>query len=111
MKIVVDESVDFGIVNILRKKGVLVISILEQKSGITDKEVLQISILEKSLLITEDKDFGELAYRLRLTHFGILLIRLSELPRLERIELASETIIKYYERLNNHFPQQVACDQ
>jgi len=34
------------------------------------------------LLITEDKDFGELTFRLRLNHCGVLLIRLSDLPRL-----------------------------
>ena len=41
----------------------------------TDIEVLSISVEKDALLITEDKDFGELVYRLHMPHNGILLIR------------------------------------
>lgn len=103
MNIVVDESVDFGVVLLLRKKGNLIHSIAEQKYGIRDEEVLSIALKYKALLITEDKDFGELTYRLRLKHNGILLIRLGELSRKERIELATRYIEKYYFDLLNNF--------
>jgi predicted nuclease of predicted toxin-antitoxin system len=55
------------------------------------------------LLITEDKDFGELTYRLKLKHKGILLIRLSDIPRKERIKLATKTIEKHFDKLRNYF--------
>jgi predicted nuclease of predicted toxin-antitoxin system len=55
------------------------------------------------LLITEDKDFGELTYRLKLEHKGILLIRLGELPRKERIELAAQIIEKHFSDFFNNF--------
>ena len=47
--------------------------------GSADEEVLSISLKESSILITEDKDFGELVYRLKKAHIGIILIRLSGL--------------------------------
>lgn len=49
MRLIADESVDFGIIESLREKSVDVISISEQSSGINDTEVLSISNLHKCL--------------------------------------------------------------
>jgi predicted nuclease of predicted toxin-antitoxin system len=65
MRIVVDESVDFGIISNLRKIGYNIISIAETSPGIPDQQVLDIAMHNNALLITEDKDFGELTFRLR----------------------------------------------
>lgn len=103
MILVADESVDFGIVTILRQKGFKIISIVEQYSGIKDEDVIKISKENNCLLITEDKDFGELTYRLKLQHKGILLIRLSDLTRIKRIEFAAKMIEKYFDKTTNAF--------
>lgn len=55
------------------------------------------------MLITEDKDFGELTYRLKLQHKGILLIRLSDLPREQRIQFCAEMIEEYFDKIINTF--------
>lgn len=103
MTLVADESVDYGIINRLRLMGISVVSISEDCSGIKDTEVLKIAAENQCLLITEDKDFGELTYRLKLAHNGILLIRLCDLARKERIELVAEIIEKYFDKLNCNF--------
>lgn len=103
MTLVADESVDFGIISRLRQKGISIISISEDFSGIKDSEVLKIATEKQCLLITEDKDFGELTYRLKLEHYGILLIRLSDIPRQERIELVIEMIEKHNDKLDRNF--------
>lgn len=103
MKIVADESVDFGIILKLRQKNIEVISIAEDSSGIKDEEVLNIAVNNQCLLITEDKDFGELTYRLKLDHKGILLVRVSDIPRNERIELVAELIEKHFDELCDNF--------
>lgn len=103
MALVADESVDSGIVKGLRKKGIVVFSIAEECWGIKDAKVLTIAFEKDSLLITEDKDFGELAFRLRFQHKGILLIRLSDVPRYERLNLAVETIFKHIHKMENNF--------
>lgn len=103
MNLTADESVDFGIIESLRKAGIEVYSILEKKPGITDKEVLQIAYSRNGVLITEDKDFGELVYRLKLEHNGILLIRLSDVTRPERIKIVLETLQEYLDELESSF--------
>lgn len=103
MNLVADESVDSGIIWRLRNIGIGVVSISEVSSGIKDAEVLKIATENQCLLITEDKDFGELAYRLKLVHSGILLIRLSDTPRKERIAIVADTIDKHFDKLQSNF--------
>lgn len=103
MNLVADESVDSGIISRLRQLGIVVVSISEISSGINDSEVLKIAAKNQCLLITEDKDFGELAYRLKLVHSGILLICLSDTPRKERIAIVADTIDNHFDKLQNNF--------
>lgn len=103
MKITADESVDFAIIVRLRQLGYEVLSIAEESYGVSDDIVIQIAVSNQSLLITEDKDFGELTYRLRHEHCGILLIRLNDTSRLERIELVTATIGKHHLELQYKF--------
>lgn len=60
MKIVADESVDYGIIDELRSNGYEILAIEDLYKGSTDEEVLSFSLKENSLLMTEEKDFGEL---------------------------------------------------
>lgn len=103
MKITADESVDFGMIIKLRQLGYEVLSIAEESFGISDDLVIQIAVSNQSLLITEDKDFGELTYRLRQVHCGILLIRLNDISRNERIELVTAAIGKHILELQYKF--------
>lgn len=77
-QIVADESVDFRVVTRLHEIGITVYSIAEETPSITDSHVLSIALENKALLIREDKDFGELVFRLQLPHHGVLLIRIEE---------------------------------
>lgn len=103
MELVVDESVDFGIIRILRERGYTVISVTENFSGIKDPKVLEIANEKGILLLTEDKDFGDLVYRFQLPHKGILLIRLNNITRLKRFKLVADLLDKYFDELKNNF--------
>jgi predicted nuclease of predicted toxin-antitoxin system len=103
MMIIADENIDVKLIIQLRALGFDVYSIQENNSGISDKEVLQLANNKKALLITEDADFGKLVNQERLDHSGILFIRLSTMPRNERIILASELIADNFESLKNKY--------
>lgn len=97
---VADESLDFNIVVELRKRGAQVYSISEAQPSLPDHEVLQIAVKLNCLLITEDKDFGELVFRLGLEHRGILLIRSQTEVNVKNIV---NIILKYSDDLRNKF--------
>jgi predicted nuclease of predicted toxin-antitoxin system len=75
LKFLADESCDFSIVRILRQNGFDVKSIAEEAPGLTDSDVIGIAKLENRILITEDKDFGELVYAHQRPHGGVIFIR------------------------------------
>jgi predicted nuclease of predicted toxin-antitoxin system len=72
LPIVADENIDFRLIKCLREKDFDVYSIAESSFGIMDTSVLTISTERQSFLITEDKDFGDLAIRDKKPHHGIL---------------------------------------
>ena len=89
MKLVADESVDFPIIEALRTAGHDVLAVVELAPGINDETVLEMANRGQALLLTADKDFGELVYRLRRVHWGVILIRLAGLGPQEKAALVA----------------------
>jgi predicted nuclease of predicted toxin-antitoxin system len=73
------------------------------EAGISDDTVLDLANKESSLLITADKDFGEMVFRKRLIMHGIVLIRLAGITPLHKAEIVSSTINKYKSQLQHAF--------
>jgi predicted nuclease of predicted toxin-antitoxin system len=63
----------------LRADGHDTVYVAELSPSITDDEVLDEANARAALLLTGDKDFGELVYRLGRVHGGVVLIRLAGL--------------------------------
>ncbi len=79
MNLVADESIGKSIVAELRRNGHNVLYIAKFAPSIDDETVLYQANQNRALLLTEDKDFGELVYRQGQVHMGIVLIRLAGL--------------------------------
>lgn len=75
MKVLADESVEGEIVARLRAEGLDVAYVPETSAGIRDDEVLVRANAEDRVLLTEDKDFGELAFYYGNRSSGIVLLR------------------------------------
>jgi predicted nuclease of predicted toxin-antitoxin system len=103
MTIVADESVDQAIVKELINRGFIIYSILENNFGINDNNVLKIANEKAAFLITEDKDFGEITFRFHSQHYGILLIRINDLSRIERTKYVCDLFEKYFEEMKGSF--------
>lgn len=103
LSFVADENFDFAIVRQLRAKGFTVLSIAESFSSIPDTQVLQIAVDRNAVLLTEDKDFGELVHRLRMPHCGILLVRLLKMSSYEKTERVFDVIANQGTELINSF--------
>jgi len=103
MKIVADESVDFEIIISLRKNDFSVLAIDELLKGADDEKVLNFTLQENSILLTEDKDFGELVYRLNKAHLGIVLIRLSGLDSNLKSQIVLKSLKENFDSMKNSF--------
>lgn len=100
---VADENFDFAVVRQLRDNGFSVIAIAKSFSSIPDTQVLQIAVDRKAVLLTEDKDFGELVHRLRMNHCGILLVRLLKLGSAEKSRRVMDVIMNQGNELMHSF--------
>lgn len=92
MMLFADESVDRPIVERLRQDGHDTLYIAELSPSITDDAVLREANSRHALLLTEDKDFGELVYRLGRVHAGVVLIRLAGLPPSSKAETVAKVL-------------------
>ena len=79
MNLLADESVDGPIVGRLRREGHNVFYVAESTPGLSDEQVLEAANERNALLLTADKDFGELVFRLQKVHRGVVLLRLAGL--------------------------------
>lgn len=76
MRFLANENFPLDAVEALKQIGHDVTWIRTVAPGITDTAVLNLAQSENRILLTFDKDFGELAFRLGLqAHFGIILFR------------------------------------
>jgi predicted nuclease of predicted toxin-antitoxin system len=92
MRFPADENVSHLVIERLRTAGFDVMSIGEARSGATDREVPDAAESEGRILVTEDRDFGELVVRQRLRVRGIILLELDRLSNAAEAELVAETV-------------------
>ena len=70
-----DESCDFALVRALRAENYDVVAVAETARGATDERVISLALREHRILLTEDKDFGQLVFASAKASGGVMLIR------------------------------------
>jgi predicted nuclease of predicted toxin-antitoxin system len=75
MRFLADECCDFAIVRTLREHGHDVLAVGEFQRRSVDKDVMELSLTEDRILLTEDKDFGWLVFAAKMDSPGVILIR------------------------------------
>ena len=75
LRFLADESCDFGVVKALRAEGYDVLALTEITTRSVDREVIAQAYQEKRILLTEDKDFGQLVFASQADMAGVILIR------------------------------------
>ncbi|MEO6870023.1 MAG: DUF5615 family PIN-like protein [Ginsengibacter sp.] len=103
MNLLADEGVDKPIVNALRLAGFNVVYIMETNRGAEDSLILNLANDQQRVLLTQDKDFGELVFRLKQAYYGVVLIRLECYLSTLKAEITVNVIVKYKNELINAF--------
>jgi predicted nuclease of predicted toxin-antitoxin system len=75
VRFLADESCDFGVVPILRASGHDVLAVSEISPRLSDEDVALWARREVRVLLTEDKDFGQLAFASGDPSRSVMLIR------------------------------------
>ncbi|MBM4349836.1 MAG: hypothetical protein FJ106_08110 [Deltaproteobacteria bacterium] len=103
MKFLADESIDRQIVARLRQDGHIVSYIVEMEPGISDDVVFNLANMEAALLLTADKDFGEMVFRQRRFHHGVILVRVAGISQKSKADIISSAIKKHLSELTQAF--------
>jgi predicted nuclease of predicted toxin-antitoxin system len=78
MRFLVDECTGPAVALWLRQQDHDVISVYDEIRGADDRKVIEKAYEQNRILITNDKDFGELIFREKKPHKGVILLRLED---------------------------------
>jgi predicted nuclease of predicted toxin-antitoxin system len=109
VRFIVDESTGESVVVHLRTLGHDVLAVAESMPQATDSVILARAASEGWIVITNDKDFGELAFRSGQAHAGVLLLRLRDESSGNRVCVVTSVLERWAHRLSGSFT--VATDR
>jgi predicted nuclease of predicted toxin-antitoxin system len=102
VRFLVDACTDARLVAHLRLLGHDVTRVGQDYPGdLEDTAILDIARNERRVLITDDRDFGELVFRSRHSHFGVIYLRLPTVDISMRCARLDAVIAAYADRLDN----------
>jgi predicted nuclease of predicted toxin-antitoxin system len=76
---------------------------MESARGADDTAILDHAAAEERILLTEDKDFGELVVRLGLPAHGVILIRMDVADSMAKLRRLSTVLEEHANRLPGSF--------
>ena len=79
------------------------VAIAEVAKGAIDEEVLERAVENNRVLITEDRDFGELVYARGRSSAGVILVRFPNHMRRVKAETVVEAVSRLGARLRDAF--------
>ncbi|HLP46520.1 MAG TPA: DUF5615 family PIN-like protein [Candidatus Deferrimicrobium sp.] len=103
LKLLIDVGVGIKVDAWLKQKNHDIRSIRDLDPRMPDVEILKIAMFEKRLIITMDKDFGELIYKSKWPHSGVLLLRLEDERAEEKIKIIEAILNDYSSKIANKF--------
>ena len=100
---VVDAGVGTSVELLLRELGYLTVNVRDVNPHLPDTGVLALAVAQKAIVVTMDKDFGDLVFKNGLPHFGILLLRMDEATGAERATAIRWILAHHAGELPNRF--------
>lgn len=68
-----------------------------------DHTILRLAVDESRIVVTMDKDFGEMVYREGQAHAGVLLLRLEEATSEEKVLVVAQIVQDHGDKLEGRF--------
>ena len=103
LRFLVDVGVGRGIEKYLRKEGYDMKAVRDIDPRMEDEEIIHIAVSENRMVVTMDKDFGELVYHCSTKHTGVLLLRLEDATGSEKLQVFKYILENYSSQIKNCF--------
>jgi len=103
LKFLIDAGVGKKIENYLHEEGYDIKAVRDIDPCMEDENIIRTAFLENRMVITMDKDFGELAYHSSMKHSGVLLLRLEDATSSTKLKVVKFIIENYSDRIKNCF--------
>ena len=103
MRFLVDECTGPHVANWLSEEGYEIFSVFHEARGMADPDVLFKALSEHWILITNDKDFGEMVFRERRQDHGVIFLRLDDERSANKIDVIRRLLAKYPNKLADRF--------
>jgi predicted nuclease of predicted toxin-antitoxin system len=103
LKFLVDVGVGKKVEEYLLEKRYDTKAVRSIDQRLPDQEIIRLAALEKRIVITMDKDFGELVYHSGMDHCGILLLRLEDATGPEKQQVIAKILAEYADNMKNNF--------
>lgn len=94
MKFLIDANLGRKFTNLINKAGYNAVFINDLLTKASDEDVLSLAERENRIVITNDKDFGKLIFKLGKSSAGAILFRTSIIDSEKRFEMAKDALDK-----------------
>lgn len=103
LRFLVDVNVGQAVASWLQTEGYDALSVRDIDPRMDDRNVLALAVREGRVVITMDRDFGELVHHYGKGHAGVLLLRLGDAQSSEKVEAVRQIVQYHSDELVGHF--------
>ncbi len=103
IKFLANVNVEKPLIDFLNEKGFDIKWVTNIDKRMPDDRVCEIANSEQRIIITNDKDFGEIVFYQKKIAYGIILMRVKDQNSSEKIILLDKLLENYLDKIANHF--------
>ena len=103
LKFLIDVGVGIKIEKYLREEGYDIKAVRDIDPRMDDENIIHTAVTENRMVVTMDKDFGELVYHASMKHCGVLLLRLENATGIEKLQVVKHIMKNYSSQIKDCF--------
>lgn len=103
MKLLADVNIEKSVVDELKRMGYDIVWVADVDRHLDDMSILKIARQGTRIILTNDKDFGEIVFRQKLIPTGIVLFRIKGQDVKEKVKLLKKLLASHNDKIINHF--------
>lgn len=101
--IIADENLHQQFIDHLAEEGYELFCIRDQMNGVSDFEIASFARYKQGLIITEDKDFGELVYAHNMRGITVVFLRYNKMELAKVADSLSRIVKEYYDKTESYY--------